>query len=75
MRTVGLLLLAHREAVCFNRVHLDELLELLFLLGGLPPNPTSAVEGRKPLENQGPVVFSVTIRLAPLPGFYWTHDL
>ncbi len=37
--------------------------------------PTSAVWGRKPLENQGPVDFSVTIRLVSPPGFYWTYDL
>ena len=24
---------------------------------------------------QGPVDFSVTIRLVSLPGFYWTYDL
>src|SRR5271157_4037264 len=39
------------------------------------PGPTSAVSGREPLENQGPVDFSVTIRLVSLPGFYWTYDL
>ena len=32
-------------------------------------SPTSAVEGREPLENQGPVDFSGTIRLVSLPGF------
>ncbi len=29
----------------------------------------------EPLENQGPVDISVTIRLVSLPGFYWTYDL
>jgi hypothetical protein len=38
-------------------------------------SPTSAVEGREPLENQGPVDFSGTIRLVSLPGFSWTYDL
>ena len=33
------------------------------------------MERREPLENQGPVDFSVTIRLVSLPGFYWTYDL
>ena len=37
--------------------------------------PTSPVYGREPLENQGPVDFSGTIRLVSLPGFYWTYDL
>src|SRR5271157_2833874 len=38
-------------------------------------SPTSALWCEEPLENQGPVDFSVTIRLASLPGFYWTYDL
>src|SRR3974377_1542423 len=38
-------------------------------------SPTSALRGREPLENQGPVDFSVTIRLVSLPRFYWTYDL
>src|SRR5271157_1774350 len=41
----------------------------------LPFNPTSALWCEEPLENQGPVDFSVTMRLASLPGFYWTYDL
>src|SRR5271157_580275 len=39
------------------------------------PSPTSALWCEEPLENQGPVDFSVTMRLASLPGFYWTYDL
>src|SRR5271157_6623409 len=38
------------------------------------PSPTSALWCEEPLENQGPVDFSVTMRLASLPGFYWTYD-
>src|SRR5271157_704278 len=38
-------------------------------------SPTSALWCEEPLENQGPVDFSVTMRLASLPGFYWTYDL
>src|SRR5271157_3420674 len=38
-------------------------------------SPTSAVEGREPLENQGAVDFSGTIRLVSLPGFSCTYDL
>ena len=38
-------------------------------------SPTSAGWGREPLENQGPLGFSVTIGLASLPGLYWTYDL
>src|SRR5271157_5716912 len=41
----------------------------------LATNPTSALWCEEPLENQGPVDFSVTMRLASLPGFYWTYDL
>src|SRR5271166_503439 len=37
-------------------------------------SPTSAESGTEPLESQGAVDFSVTIRLASRPGFYWTDD-